>query len=184
MRRLFSKVKTRSVVRRRNARKTTVKLKKKRKKTREGAGGRRSGRAFRSIRLTVGGVWADVLASGSSQSPPGPSPSVRAGSARESACPNLSSVLTGCSSLLSAFLFLLMVVQTFRMKIQEPPVSCDAGRVGGGDADRDKPSCEDVPRLDLTALTEENNWGGRPSGWCFHPQAAGFSHTQGYFVPT
>lgn len=56
-----------------------------------------------------------------------------------------------------------MVVQTFRMKIQEPPVSCDAGRVGGGDPDCDKPSCEDVPRLDLTALTEENNWGGRPS---------------------
>uniref|UniRef100_H3D0E9 Family with sequence similarity 13 member A n=1 Tax=Tetraodon nigroviridis TaxID=99883 RepID=H3D0E9_TETNG len=47
------------------------------------------------------------------------------------------------------------------MKIQEPPVTCDAGRVGGGggDADCDKPSCEDVPRLDLTALTEENNWG-------------------------
>ncbi|TWW58751.1 Protein FAM13A [Takifugu flavidus] len=49
---------------------------------------------------------------------------------------------------------------TFRMKIQEPPVSCDAGRVGGGDPDCDKPSCEDVPRLDLTALTEENHWGG------------------------
>ncbi|XP_056891226.1 protein FAM13A isoform X4 [Takifugu flavidus] len=52
--------------------------------------------------------------------------------------------------------------QTFRMKIQEPPVSCDAGRVGGGDPDCDKPSCEDVPRLDLTALTEENHWGAEP----------------------
>lgn len=73
------------------------------------------------------------------------------------------------------------------MKIQEPPVSCDAGRVGGGDADRDKPSCEDVPRLDLTALTEENSWGGRPvwllSGcfcFCF---VSCFSHTQDYFIP-
>lgn len=99
----------------------------------------------------------------------GPAPSGRAASARESACSNLRSVFRGCPSLSSAFLFLLMVVQTFRMKIQEPPVSCDAGRVGGGDADCDKPSCEDVPRLDLTALTEENSWGGRPSGCCFHP---------------
>lgn len=80
--------------------------------------------------------------------------------------------------MLSALLFLLMVVQAFRMKIQEPPVTCDAGRVGGGggDADCDKPSCEDVPRLDLTALTEENNWGGRPPGGCFHPPAR-FPHT-------
>lgn len=105
------------------------------------------------------------------------------GAARESACSNLSSVFGGCPSFLSAFLSLLMVVQTFPMKIQEPPVSCDAGRVGGGDADCDKPSCEDVPRLDLTALTEENSWGGRPSGCSFHPRAACLSHTQDYFIP-
>lgn len=86
-------------------------------------------------------------------------------------------------SLLSALFFLLMVVQTFRMKIQEPPVSCDAGRVGGGDPDCDKPTCEDVPRLDLTALTEENNWGGRPPGRCRHPRATCSSHTQDYFIP-
>ncbi|XP_029949146.1 protein FAM13A isoform X2 [Salarias fasciatus] len=52
--------------------------------------------------------------------------------------------------------------QTLRMKIQEPPVACDSGR-SGSDPDCDKPSCEDVPRLDLTALTEDNNnnnnWG-------------------------
>lgn len=69
---------------------------------------------------------------------------------------------------LSARLFSLslMVVQTLRMKIQESPVTCDTGRVGGGgdvrasDPDCEKTSCEDVPRLDLTALTEDNNWGG------------------------
>ncbi|XP_067441001.1 protein FAM13A isoform X2 [Thunnus thynnus] len=57
--------------------------------------------------------------------------------------------------------------QTLRMKIQESPVTCDTGRVGGGggvevrgsDPDCEKTSCEDVPRLDLTALTEDNNWG-------------------------
>ncbi|XP_068445109.1 protein FAM13A isoform X2 [Clinocottus analis] len=48
--------------------------------------------------------------------------------------------------------------QTFRMKIQESPVTCDTGRVVGG-SDPDREGCEDVPRLDLTALTEENNWG-------------------------
>ena len=62
-----------------------------------------------------------------------------------------------------------MVVQTLRMKIQESPVTCDTGRVVGGggggevrasDPDCEKTSCEDVPRLDLTALTEDNNWGG------------------------
>lgn len=58
-----------------------------------------------------------------------------------------------------------MVVQTLRMKIQESPVTCDTGIVGGGDVrgsdlDCDKSSCEDVPRLDLTALTEDSNWGG------------------------
>lgn len=78
---------------------------------------------------------------------------------------NLKSVFTGWSSLLSALFSSLMVVQTLRMKIQESPVSCDTGRVGGGevrssDPDREKTSCEDVPRLDLTALTEDNNWGG------------------------
>lgn len=64
-----------------------------------------------------------------------------------------------------------MVVQTLGMKIQESPVPCDTGRVSGGggggggevrDPDCEKTSCEDVPRLDLTALTEEedDNWGG------------------------
>lgn len=63
-----------------------------------------------------------------------------------------------------------MVVQTLRMKIQESPVTCDTGRVGGGgevrgsDPDCEKTSCEDVPRLDLTALTEDNNWGGEGRG--------------------
>ncbi|XP_034544588.1 protein FAM13A isoform X2 [Notolabrus celidotus] len=55
--------------------------------------------------------------------------------------------------------------QTLRMKIQESPITCDIGRVGssgevrGSDSDCEKTSCEDVPRLDLTALTEDNNWG-------------------------
>lgn len=61
------------------------------------------------------------------------------------------------------FSFTLMVVQTLRMKIQESPVACDTGRVGGevrgSDPDCEKSSCEDVPRLDLTALTEDNSWG-------------------------
>ncbi|XP_072318709.1 protein FAM13A [Eucyclogobius newberryi] len=54
---------------------------------------------------------------------------------------------------------------TLRMKIQESPVACDTGRVGvgggggGSDSDCDKSGCEDVPRLDLTALTEDNSWG-------------------------
>lgn len=79
--------------------------------------------------------------------------------------PNLKSVFAGWSSLLSALFFSLMVVQTLRMKIQESPVTCDIGRVGGGevrgsDPDCEKTSCEDVPRLDLTALSEDNNWGG------------------------
>ncbi|XP_032394736.1 protein FAM13A isoform X7 [Etheostoma spectabile] len=55
--------------------------------------------------------------------------------------------------------------QTLRMKIQESPVTCDTGRVGGGEvrgSDSDCESCEDVPQLDLTALTEENNWGDSP----------------------
>uniref|UniRef100_A0A3Q3MNR7 Family with sequence similarity 13 member A n=1 Tax=Labrus bergylta TaxID=56723 RepID=A0A3Q3MNR7_9LABR len=34
-----------------------------------------------------------------------------------------------------------------------------SGEVRGSDLDCEKTSCEDVPRLDLTALTEENNWG-------------------------
>ncbi|XP_056264198.1 protein FAM13A isoform X3 [Pseudoliparis swirei] len=49
--------------------------------------------------------------------------------------------------------------QTFRMKIQESPVTCDTGRVGGGEVRGSDPDHEDVPRLDLTALTEENNRG-------------------------
>ncbi|XP_034451073.1 protein FAM13A isoform X2 [Hippoglossus hippoglossus] len=52
--------------------------------------------------------------------------------------------------------------QTLRMKIQESPVSCDTGRVSSGevrDSDCEKTSREDVPRLDLTALTEDDNWG-------------------------
>ncbi|XP_018517082.1 protein FAM13A isoform X4 [Lates calcarifer] len=57
--------------------------------------------------------------------------------------------------------------QTLRMKIQESPVTCDTGRVSSGevrgsDPDCEKTSCEDVPRLDLTALTEDNNWGDSP----------------------
>ncbi|XP_044046766.1 protein FAM13A isoform X2 [Siniperca chuatsi] len=57
--------------------------------------------------------------------------------------------------------------QTLRMKIQESPVTCDTGRVGGGDVRGSDPDCErtsheDVPRLDLTALTEDNNWGDSP----------------------
>ncbi|XP_053182251.1 protein FAM13A [Scomber japonicus] len=70
--------------------------------------------------------------------------------------------LAGCRSLSALFLS-LMVVQTLRMKIQESPVTCDTGRVGGevrgSDPDCEKTSCEDVPRLDLTALTEDSNWG-------------------------
>lgn len=53
-----------------------------------------------------------------------------------------------------------MVVQTLRMKIQESPVACDAGRIGGGEVRTSEPDREDVPRLDLTALTEESSWGG------------------------
>ncbi|XP_035494027.2 protein FAM13A isoform X2 [Scophthalmus maximus] len=52
---------------------------------------------------------------------------------------------------------------TLRMKIQESPVTCDTGRVSGGevrDSDCERTSCEDVPRLDLTTLTEDDNWGG------------------------
>uniref|UniRef100_A0A8C2WJ48 Family with sequence similarity 13 member A n=1 Tax=Cyclopterus lumpus TaxID=8103 RepID=A0A8C2WJ48_CYCLU len=49
--------------------------------------------------------------------------------------------------------------ETFRMKIQESPVTCDTGRVGGGEVRGSDSDREDVPRLDLTALTEENNWG-------------------------
>ncbi|KAM9314850.1 LOW QUALITY PROTEIN: protein FAM13A [Pholidichthys leucotaenia] len=54
--------------------------------------------------------------------------------------------------------------QTLRMKIQESPVICDPGRVSGGevrgsDSDCEKASCNDVPRLDLIALTEDSSWG-------------------------
>uniref|UniRef100_A0A669DFK0 Family with sequence similarity 13 member A n=1 Tax=Oreochromis niloticus TaxID=8128 RepID=A0A669DFK0_ORENI len=76
----------------------------------------------------------------------------------------MKSVFTGSLLLLSTRFFSLMVVQTLKtMKIQESLVTCDAGRVGGEvrgpDSDCEKTSCEDVPRLDLTALTEDNNWG-------------------------
>uniref|UniRef100_A0A3P9MXL9 Family with sequence similarity 13 member A n=1 Tax=Poecilia reticulata TaxID=8081 RepID=A0A3P9MXL9_POERE len=49
--------------------------------------------------------------------------------------------------------------QTLRMKIQESPVACDAGRIGGGEVRGSEPDREDVPRLDLTALTEDSSWG-------------------------
>ncbi|KAM6940691.1 protein FAM13A [Xenentodon cancila] len=50
--------------------------------------------------------------------------------------------------------------QTLRMKIQESPVACDVGRVGGSsEPDCEKTSCEDVPRLDLTALSKDSSWG-------------------------
>ena len=53
-----------------------------------------------------------------------------------------------------------MVVQTLRMKIQEPAFTCDAGRLGGG-GDSDCEGCEEhVPRLDLTALTQDGSSGG------------------------
>ncbi|KAG7221817.1 hypothetical protein INR49_016992 [Caranx melampygus] len=99
----------------------------------------------------------------------GAAPSIRAGPVRGSVWLNLKSVFTGWSSLLRALFFSLMVVQTLRMKIQESPVTCDMGRVSSGevrgsDPDCDKTSCEDVPRLDLTALTEDNNWGALHMG--------------------
>uniref|UniRef100_A0A665XC58 FAM13A-like domain-containing protein n=1 Tax=Echeneis naucrates TaxID=173247 RepID=A0A665XC58_ECHNA len=79
-------------------------------------------------------------------------------------CLNLKSVFTGWSSCLRALFFSLMVVQTLRMKIQDSPITCDMGRVSSGDmrgsdTDCEKTNCEDVPRLDLTTLTEDNNWG-------------------------
>ncbi|XP_017160815.1 protein FAM13A isoform X6 [Poecilia reticulata] len=52
--------------------------------------------------------------------------------------------------------------QTLRMKIQESPVACDAGRIGGGEVRGSEPDREDVPRLDLTALTEDSSWGDSP----------------------
>ncbi|XP_054875815.1 protein FAM13A isoform X5 [Poeciliopsis prolifica] len=52
--------------------------------------------------------------------------------------------------------------QTFRMKIQESPVACDAGRIGGGEVRASEPDREDVPRLDLTALSEDSSWGDSP----------------------
>uniref|UniRef100_A0A8D0CSV0 Family with sequence similarity 13 member A n=1 Tax=Sander lucioperca TaxID=283035 RepID=A0A8D0CSV0_SANLU len=92
----------------------------------------------------------------------GAAPSRRAGPFCGSVWLNLKTVFTGWSSSLSTLFFSLMVLQTLRMKIQESPVTCDTGRVGGGEvrgSDSDCESCEDVPQLDLTALTEENNWG-------------------------
>uniref|UniRef100_A0A3B5QAW1 Family with sequence similarity 13 member A n=1 Tax=Xiphophorus maculatus TaxID=8083 RepID=A0A3B5QAW1_XIPMA len=52
--------------------------------------------------------------------------------------------------------------QTLRMKIQESPAACDAGRIGGGEMRASEPDREDVPRLDLTALTEDSSWGDSP----------------------
>ncbi|XP_013863243.1 protein FAM13A [Austrofundulus limnaeus] len=53
--------------------------------------------------------------------------------------------------------------QTLRMKIQESPVACDpAGRIGGGEVRVSEPDCEDVPRLDLTSLTEDSGSWGEP----------------------
>ncbi|XP_061737035.1 protein FAM13A isoform X1 [Nerophis ophidion] len=56
--------------------------------------------------------------------------------------------------------------QTLRMKIQESPAVRDprlgggGGEVRGSDQERDKASCEDVPRLDLTTRGQDNgNWG-------------------------
>ncbi|XP_015227119.1 PREDICTED: protein FAM13A isoform X2 [Cyprinodon variegatus] len=52
--------------------------------------------------------------------------------------------------------------QTLRMKIQESPVACDVGRIGGGEVRASEPDRDDVPRLDLTALTENSSWGDPP----------------------
>uniref|UniRef100_A0A3P9L9F3 Family with sequence similarity 13 member A n=1 Tax=Oryzias latipes TaxID=8090 RepID=A0A3P9L9F3_ORYLA len=65
--------------------------------------------------------------------------------------------------------------QALRMKIQESPVACDTARVGGvevrsSDPDRDKTSCEDVPRLDLTALTEDC-WGEPAPAYSLHRES-------------
>lgn len=59
-----------------------------------------------------------------------------------------------------------MVVQTLRMKIQESSVACDpAGRIGSGEVHVSEPDCEDVPRLDMKALTEDSgSWGGEAGG--------------------
>ncbi|KAF6718724.1 Protein FAM13A [Oryzias melastigma] len=65
--------------------------------------------------------------------------------------------------------------QALRMKIQESPVTCDTARVGGvevrgSDPDREKTSCEDVPRLDLTALTEDC-WGEPAPAYSLHRES-------------
>lgn len=59
-----------------------------------------------------------------------------------------------------------MVVQTrlSSMKIQELPSSCEtADRRGVIGRSSDQECGEDVPRLDLSALTDDNNWGGKSS---------------------
>ncbi|KAM8878865.1 LOW QUALITY PROTEIN: protein FAM13A [Spinachia spinachia] len=48
-------------------------------------------------------------------------------------------------------------LRTLGMKIQESPVGGGGGEARGPDQER-----EEVPRLDLTALTEENQWGDSP----------------------
>ncbi|XP_037546585.1 protein FAM13A isoform X2 [Nematolebias whitei] len=56
-----------------------------------------------------------------------------------------------------------MVVQTLRMKIQDSSVACDpAGRIGSGEVHVSEPDCEDVPRLDMKALTEDGGSWGEP----------------------
>ncbi|XP_031692560.1 protein FAM13A-like [Oncorhynchus kisutch] len=50
------------------------------------------------------------------------------------------------------------------MKIQELPSSCEtADRRGVIGRSSDQECGEDVPRLDLSALTDDNNWGGKSS---------------------
>ena len=118
----------------------------------------------------MGGCFGQREAANHSE---GAAPSDRAGPVRGERVAQLKELCSQAATpSLSArlFSFSLMVVQTLRMKIQESPVTCDTGRVvvgggGGGDVrasdpDCEKTSCEDVPRLDLTALTEDNNWGG------------------------
>uniref|UniRef100_A0A8C7WA67 Family with sequence similarity 13 member A n=1 Tax=Oncorhynchus mykiss TaxID=8022 RepID=A0A8C7WA67_ONCMY len=67
-----------------------------------------------------------------------------------------------CSLPALVVLCLSMVVQTrlSSMKIQELPSSCEtADRKGVNGRSSDQECGEDVPRLDLSALTDDNNWG-------------------------
>eukprot|EP00063_Salmo_salar_P090147 XP_014064982.1 PREDICTED: protein FAM13A-like isoform X2 [Salmo salar] len=61
------------------------------------------------------------------------------------------------------------------MKIQELPSSCEtADRRGVIGRSSDQECGEDVPRLDLSALTNNNNWGGSTwvSGWQLQPSCS------------